>query len=179
MPLIGVDLTPGNTDSVDIPIWVPDPNRPLTPLAAAFISQANSMLIQLQRILRRLRSQVLYEDKFEPSKDWTVVDQKLRIVGEVWAYFELTLQRKNTRFPVPPTGNFTPIILGSLNSEAVTPQSLAFLGSTKTGRLVHGHALSSGEVKLDAINSGRDIRVGDVLTLAGAWPLDNWLDSEV
>lgn len=171
MPLIGQDD--------DIPLWVPNGGTTYLPPQAPFITAQNSVLTQMKRILARMRSQVLYLDKFEPSTNWSVQDQKLRVVGEVWGYFELSIQRKTSKVTVPSDGNFQPIVLGAINDVRLCPQSLAFLGSTKTGRLAHGHVLNSGEVKLDAINSGSDISVGDVITLAGSFPLDDWQDSEV
>lgn len=173
MPLIGDEA------SIDIPIWVPGSNTDLTPLAAAFITQANSALQQMERLLNRMRSQVLYVDKFTASANWKVLDQKLRIVGETWGYFQVTVQRTKTRLAVPNDGNFLPVVIGAISDTSMVPQSLAALSSTNTGRLAVGHALASGEVKLDSINSGADIQVNDIITLAGSWPLDDWLDSEV
>jgi hypothetical protein len=147
--------------------------------AAAFIMQANTTLVQIQRLLSRQRSMVLYTDKFQASKNWVVNDQKLRIIGETWGYLELTVQRKGARIKVPTDGNFEPIILGAISDTAMAPQSLASLSSTKTGRAAVGHVLNSGEVKLDALNSGRDILVNDIISLAGPFPLDDWIDSEV
>jgi hypothetical protein len=169
----------GEQPSVDIPLWVPNGDRDLTPLAAAFIMQANTTLVQIQRLLSRQRSMVLYTDKFQASKNWVVNDQKLRIIGETWGYLELTVQRKGARIKVPTDGNFEPIILGAISDTAMAPQSLASLSSTKTGRAAVGHVLNSGEVKLDALNSGRDILVNDIISLAGPFPLDDWIDSEV
>lgn len=173
MPLIG------DSAEVDIPIWVPGEESDLTPLAAAFIMQANSVMGEIQRTLSRMRSQVLYIDKFVASANWEVQEQKLRVIGEVWGYFELTVKRTKRKLSVPDNGNFLPVVLGAIADTALVPQSLASLSSTKTGRLATAHALSSGEIKLDAINNGTDIQVNELLTLAGAWPLDEWVDSEV
>lgn len=171
MPLIG--------ENDDIPLWVPGPSSAFLPAEAPFITAQNSVLAQMKRILRRMRSQVLYLDKFSPSTNWKVNSQKIRVVGEVWAYMELNLQRLNTRVPVPSDGNFAPITLGSINDVRLQPQALATLASSRSGRLASAHVLSSGEVLLDAINSGRDIMPNDFITLAGLYLLDDWQDSEV
>jgi hypothetical protein len=173
MPLIGDD------PEVDIPLWIPGGESDLTPLRAAFVMQANSTLLQIQRALTRMRSSVLYTDKFQPGANWFVLEQKIRVVGETWAYLELTLQRRVKKYAVPSSGNFKPIILGAIGDTALVPQSLAGLSSTKQGRLCVAHVLNSGEVRLDAINSGADILVNDIITLAGAYPLDDYIDSEV
>lgn len=173
MPLIGTD------PSVDIPLWVPDDDTPLLPWQALFITSANSALTQLQRVLARQRSQVLYIDKIDAQANWSIQDQKLRVIGETWAYLQVTFKRTGSRVVVPSDGNFAPIIVGAVKDPRLVPESLAALGSTDTGRLAAGHILNSGEIKLDAINSGLDIQVGDLITLAGAYPLDTWVDSEV
>lgn len=173
MPLIG------DSPSVDIPLWVPGSDSDLTPLAAAFIMTANTTLTQMQRVLSRMRSQVLYTDKFQAGANWIAVEQKLRIIGETWGYLELTLQRTKSKLPVPDDGNFTPVTLGAIADADLVPQSLSSLSSTKQGRAATGHVLSSGEVKLDSINNGDDIAIDEIITLAGPFPLDNWIDSEV
>ncbi len=171
MPTIG--------DADDYHLWVPDGDSEFLPAEAPFISAQNSVLRELKRVLARMRSQVLYTDRFEANDNWSVQDQKIRIVGEVWGYFQLTIERTKSKVTVPNDGNFSPIVLGSFKDPNLVPQSLASLGSVNTGRLCSGHILNSGEVKLDAIQSGRDIEVGDILTLAGSYPLDNWQNSEV
>jgi hypothetical protein len=173
VPLIGTDL------DVDIPLWVPDDDTTLTPVQALFISNANSTLTQMKRVLSRMRSQVLFIDKIEAQKNWTILDQKLRIIGETWCYLQLKIQRTGGTLAVPSNGNFVPQIVGAVTDARLVPQSEAHIGSTDTGRLAAGHILNSGEIKLDAINSGLDIHHNDVLTLCGPFPLDNWVDSEV
>lgn len=173
MPLIG------DAPNIDIPLWVPGEDSSLLPWQAPFITQANSMLAQMQRIQARMRSNVLFVDKIDAQAGWEVVVQKLAVIGETWAYLQLTLQKKTSPLEVPSDGNFIPHIVGSIKDPRLVPQSLSHLGSTDTGRLAAAHVLNSGEIKLDAINSGRDIAVGDILTLAGAYPLDDWVDSGV
>lgn len=166
----------GDGSSVDIPIWVPDDDTPYD-VQAMLTMQANTVVTQIKRIRNRMRSHVLFTDLFEPTANWDVSLQKVRIIGEVWAYFQLQLVRKTSALVVPSDGNLQNAHLGTLAPRAV-PESQADLSSGSSGRLAAGYVLNSGEVLLAAMNSGSDIAVGATLSLGGGWPLDDFYDSE-
>lgn len=172
MTLLG--STVGDDD--DIPIWVPSADTPLVPLRAWFVAHGNSVVDQIKRMQQRNRSHVLFTDKFDPGGNWTVIVSKIRVIGEVAAYLQLELQRKNSKLSVPADGNMENAIVGVVAS-GFNPESQAALSSGTGGRLAAGAILNNGQVKLTAINSGADIEVGDTISLEGYYPLDDWRDS--
>lgn len=162
-------------------MWVPDAEDSeddLLPLEDPFGKQGADLLANIQQLLRRMRSQRLFTDAFDDAGGWDVTKQKLRIVGESMAYFEVDLTRTGGTIHVPDDGNIPPVLVGTISLAAGRPQSLAGLRGVNTGPLITGHALANGEVYIDAVSTWRDILDGDQITLAGPWPLDSWFDSE-
>lgn len=169
----------GYTTDGDVAIRVPPPHGAQYPtLLTPFERVAADYLAEMRKLLRRLRSQQLFTSAFEDTSDWTCTKQKIRVIGEVWGYGEFELTRAGGTLEVPPDGDLPSETVGTISVEAVRPQSLARLVSVNTGVLATGYALANGTVKLAALNTGQNIANGDIITLAGMWPLDDWFDSE-
>lgn len=169
------------TELGDMAIKVPtDPeNDSFEDPTEPFIDMATSMLHELQRVLARFRSLVLFQDAVEATDGWILDKSKLRVIGEAQGYLEVDFTRDGPTIVVPSNGDFDSIIVANITDERLRPQSLAFLGSANIGRLAMGYALNDGSIKLSSLNSGQNIEDGDHFSLVGGpWPMDDWLDSE-
>lgn len=173
---------PGYTASPNFALRVPTLADGLTLLEDHFVNQTMDVLTSIQQILRRMRDLTLFEDNhaFNPESPFADADdvtQKVRLIGENFAYMVVTV-KATEHIVVPSNGDLDTLPMGTLASDALYPRSLARLQSVNTGRLASGSVLADGTVRLDSINSGTDIYPDDILSMAGMWPLLNGFDSE-
>lgn len=161
----------------DIPITVPDGDSTYD-IGALVADMGESALTQILRMQRRMRKQRLSQSAFDATQFWDVDTQKVRMIGEVNAYFQITLVRKGFALVIPTGGELTDDAhLGDLD-EQWRPKSQADLASGDAGRMAAGYVLNNGGVYLSSMANGYDIQVGDKLTLGGMFPLDDFIDAE-
>lgn len=161
------------------PIWVPDETTDLVPLATPFTNLANSVAGQLNHIKAQSTSIITRSDVINGGTGWSINSQRLTIAAEVVAVVYIEFKRTGAAISAGSSGtsgNLTNVQLGSMIS-GYNAQSEVPLTSGATGRGAHGHILHDGGVWLDSISGTNQIATNDVISLGGAFVLDNPIPS--
>lgn len=176
----GTNLAPGLTDAQIIAyakMVTQKPSSLLTP----FEQYAASVLTEVQKVKDRLHSQHLFTDAVEAEDPWTLqpnTPQKVRMIGEMWGYGEISVVNNGGSIDLPPNGNLAARKIATVTNEDMRPISLARLVSARASVMAMGHIDSTGSVYLDSMTTGSRIAPGDVVWLVGMWPLHHYYDSQ-
>jgi HAMP domain-containing protein len=169
----------GKVTDGDIALTIPQGGTLVDGWRGPFETYAESVMDEIGRLYSRIRGMKTYTSgSLDEADGWNCNTQVIRIIGEVWAYGQFKFTRTGDEVVVPADGDLTPNVdLATITRDSILPQSEAGLWTTDTGRLASAYVLNSGNLRVDAIQSGANIETGDILTFAGMWPLDNWYDS--
>lgn len=160
-------------------LTLPDENTPASPFSAMFQPMANSFLAALVRLKNQLQSMQHFTDKVSlVDSNWAITAQTITVYGENLALLHLQMQRKKTTLSVPSDGNLANPIIAKF-AAGFEPQAESGFQAGDSGRLIAGYALSDGNIKLAAVNSGKDIAVDDYITLVGNYILNNPVYSSI
>lgn len=158
------------------PIWVPDSNTDLVPIAAPFTNLANSVSDQLDRIWNKHKSQVVHTDAITAGTGWTLTYQRVVVIAEILLQVYATWKRTGAAISVGTSGDITNQLLGSWDSGYNT-QAMQPLSSGQDGRGAFGHTTNAGQIYLDSVTGTVNIPTNALISLGGLYALDNPIPS--
>lgn len=165
-------------DPLSFVLTIPDESTPAVPFSGLFTPFGNSVLDALVRLKKQVQSVQGFGDKITAVPGWQILFQALTVYGENVAQMHLQLQKTGSSYPVPTDGNMANAIVANFKP-GFEPQAECNFGGGDTGRTLSAYGLADGSIKLSAMNSGYDIKVGDNVSLVGMFILNNPVRSSI